>query len=60
MDENPYDPPRQSNIDPKVGTEREPTIGGWGDLFMTRVALAAIVLFWVAFLVAILWWFIAL
>jgi hypothetical protein len=56
-DDNPYDAPQApSKIDPDLGTERRPTIGGWRDLFITRAALAVIVLFWVAFLAGVVWW----
>ncbi len=51
MGDNPYEAPKEpAKIDPELGTERPVTIGGWGDRFMTRVALAVIVLFWVGFL----------
>jgi hypothetical protein len=50
MDDNPYEAPQEPHVDPELGTERQPTIGGWGDRFMTRVALAVIVLLWVVFL----------
>ena len=57
MNDNPYEAPQEpSRIDRKLGTERRPTVGGWRDLFTTRVALAAIVLFWVAFLAGVVWW----
>ena len=50
-DDNQYEAPKEpTRVDPELGTERRPTIGGWGDRFMTRVALGAVVLLWVVFL----------
>jgi hypothetical protein len=62
MDDNPT-PPDESPIEPAakkpevstVGTERQMPVGGWRDLFSGRVALAMLVLLWVAFLVWVLW-----
>ena len=49
MDDNPYEAPQEPQNDPESGTEWQPTISGWGERFMTRVALAVIMLLWVAF-----------
>ena len=51
MDDNPYEAPKEPpTVDPELGTEQRPTIGGWGERFVTRVSLAVIMLLWVVFL----------
>jgi hypothetical protein len=54
-DESPIEPPPKKREVSTVGTERQMPVGGWGDLFSGRVALAVMVLLWVAFLVWVLW-----
>jgi hypothetical protein len=54
-DESPIEPPAKKPEVSTVGTERQAPVGGWRDLFSGRVALAVIVLLWVAFLMWVLW-----
>jgi hypothetical protein len=56
-DENPVEtpPPAKKPEVSTVGTQRQAPVGGWRDLFAGRVALAVMVLLWVAFLVWVLW-----